>query len=89
MENRLQMTNFTVQTVEDAYGLPRVRVDGEFIIQAAPGTQIVMVNSDLIKNILGQVVKRAVHLDDVVPKMPAPTPLPPKQDKEESDEKKD
>ena len=89
MENRLQMTNFVVQTVEDAYGLPRVKVDGEFIIQAAPGTQIAMVNSDLIKNILGQVIKKAVYLDDVVPKTPAPAPLQPKQDKEASDDKKD
>lgn len=87
MENRLQMTSFSVSTVEDAYGLPRVKVDGEFIIQSAPGTQIAMVNSDLIKNILGQVIKKAVYLDDVAPKMPAP--VPPKQDKEESNEKKD
>ena len=87
MENRLQMTSFSVSTVEDAYGLPRVKVDGEFIIQSAPGKQIAMVNSDLKKNILGQVIKKAVQLDDVAPKMPAPVPL--KQDKEESNEKKD
>ena len=91
MENRLQMTSFSVSTVEDAYGLPRVKVDGEFIIQSAPGTQIAMVNSDLIKNILGQVIKKAVYLDDVAPKMPAPAPAPlqPKQDQEASDDKKD
>ena len=58
--SRLQLSNFEMKATEDAYGLPQVYIDAKFTVHTAPGKQIVFINSGLVKDILGKVVKQAV-----------------------------
>ncbi len=81
--SQLQLSNFDIQTIEDAYGLQQIEIAAKFTLHTSPGKQIVFINSGIVKDILGKVVKQAVQLDEVMQMPAVPPAMPAKEAKNE------
>lgn len=62
MESTIKIDKFTFETQEDANSSPCLKLNAEFTLHAPPNSQIAIMNSGIIKDVLVKVLKQTVIL---------------------------